>query len=358
METAARDSRRPVDHPAGKKRHRPAALLLLLFFVLPATLLSATGLRETVSPEELTVRVPLPDPPITLPSPVVRLALLAGEDLHGPLRLGAERAVRDINARAAAGAQVVLVRDGVLPDRSPRVLDLQINQVENALRREVAAIIIDPVDPVGIRPYLEDAARAGVPVITINNRIDSELVVLHVATDDRAATATLVDELVSLIGSPSVVAVLSGPGENSYNRIRRDGLTTRFRERHPGTRVLLPLPDGAATENEARDAVTNLLVTGADVRAVLTTDPRSTIGAARGVARSGRSGAVVVIGFERDSRLAEARLPEGSVQGYLEESPFTVGYVAVMRALDVLRGEDAAPFVAVPYRFVRTDFLF
>ncbi|TVR73985.1 MAG: hypothetical protein EA427_01640 [Spirochaetaceae bacterium] len=333
----------------------PAALLLL-FLHLPLAVVSATGLRETPSPQDLTLAVPLPPAPIELPARVVRIALLAGEGPGDPLRRGAEAAVRDINARAAAGSQVVLLREGALPERSPRVLDLQINQVENAKRREAAAIVVDPVDAEGIAPYLESAARAGIGIFTVNSPVGSDRITSHIATKSDEATATVVDELVALIGSPSVVAIISGPEAVPQNRARREGLLARFRRYHPETRILLPLPGGAATEEAAQAAVTDLLGAGGRIHAILATDRVSSSGAARGVARAGRSGEVVVIGFDQEDNLLRGELPRGALQGYLEESPYTVGYVAIMRALDSLRGEAVPPDVAIPYRFVRADF--
>ena len=326
-----------------------AALLFLILLCVPAAHLPATGLRETASPLELTLPVSVPPPPIQLPRPVVRLALLAGDSPEDPLRRGAEAAVRELNSRVAAGSQVVLLREGALPDRAIGNLDLQINQIENALARDVAGILIDPVDREGVLPYLERAAAAGTVLVTINTPVDSRHVSVHVATNTEAAVATVVEQLVALLGVPPVVAILSGPGDQPQNRMRREHLLARFSRVHPNVRILEPLPGGAPTETVALDAVMGALAANREIRAIIATDRISTAGTTRAVERAGRAGDLVVIGFDGTPELLHA----GSLRGYLEESPYTAGYVAVLRAVDAIRGEAVPPVIDIPYRFVR-----
>ncbi len=53
-------------------------------------------------------------------------------------------------------------------------LEKQISIIENVVLQEVDAIIVDPLDREGIKPALQAAGEAGIPIVTCGNEVDTE----------------------------------------------------------------------------------------------------------------------------------------------------------------------------------------
>ena len=335
---------------AGPSSFPVRAFLVTALLLILTCAAFATGLREepAIVPG---VSVPRRAPPIHLPEPVVRIAVLAGDTSGAQIRDGVRTAISEINARTVDGGLVVLMREELAGDPA---VDLQIGLLEQAMVRGANAILLDPVDREGLTPYVRNARDAGVAVVTMRNEVGADgerLADFHVATNVDAATATVVDELVRYIGTGRTVALVSGDTRRDENRTRRNGLLRQLRARHPAIRILDPIPEGVVSEEAALSVVTGLLAGGADLAAIIATDARSTVGVAQGVSITGRGGEVVVVGFD-PTQVAMDLLRRGALNGILVEDPYTIGYLSVFRALDALRGIDSQYVVEVPYRFI------
>lgn len=331
-------------------------------FLIPLLSVTATGMRESPATGVLSMPVELPPPPIELPAPVVRIALLAGTHDDDPIRTGAERAAREISARAVPGSRVVVPRGGTQYDRSPAQVDLQISMVEDAVARGAMAIIVDPVHPEALVPYLANARDAGVLVVTVNNRLATGVrggpAAFHVATDPVASAATVVDAIGALIGTPSVAGIVASRAADTRSADRRGALMERFEQQHPHVRVVAPLSPVSGGASGLEAVVMGILAAHREVPVIIATDGGAMAGAVRAVSRAGRSGVTAVVGFDPHPEMIESsqsHIAAGSLQGYLEESPFTAGYLAVLRTVDALRGNAVPESVAVPYRFIGPD---
>ena len=51
----------------------------------------------------------------------------------------------------------------------------QNNDILDLINRGVSALIINPVDPDGVKPALERARRAGIPVITVDRHVNDKV---------------------------------------------------------------------------------------------------------------------------------------------------------------------------------------
>jgi len=52
-------------------------------------------------------------------------------------------------------------------------LENQISLIEGFIEQKVDAILIDPIDAVGLRPVIQEALKAGIPVITMGNLVEA-----------------------------------------------------------------------------------------------------------------------------------------------------------------------------------------
>jgi ribose transport system substrate-binding protein len=329
-----------------------AIAVVAMVVMVAAPPAGATGLREISdrveppAPLEPPVREHVdPDVP---PVPTFRIAVITGDTAQSPLRRG---------AISAAGHQVEIVDNALDPENA---LDLQINLVENAIVAKVDGIILDPLHPEGLAPYVERARAAGIAVVTVNNPVATPLVNAHISTDHSDSGIAVVDRLLNLVGSDVVVGILGGASPEDHLRKRREGFLLRLRERYPRIRVVEPAPGEGSPDDEmmkitrATRTTLDLIAANPEVRGILTVDGGTTVGAARGVARAGLSGEVAVVGFDPGPE-GLSLLRAGAVQGFLVEDYHGIGYTALVRMVEILRGGLVPPTVVVPYRFMTSE---
>ena len=87
--------------------------------------------------------------------------------------------------------------------------------------QEVDAIIVDPLDREGIKPALQVAGEAGIPIITCGNEVDTEW--NHCAIyNDVYDVGCITNIVCSLIGGEGKVAcVVGAPAPRFRTRARR-----------------------------------------------------------------------------------------------------------------------------------------
>lgn len=113
----------------------------------------------------------------------------------------------------------------------------QIADVEDLLAKRIDGLVINPVSPTALVPIIEKAYKMGIPVVVINDKINTENYSAYRSTDDvefgRVGAQWLVDEL---NGKGKIVA-LSGTAGQGVCDDRWTGATSVF-DRYPGIEIV------------------------------------------------------------------------------------------------------------------------
>jgi simple sugar transport system substrate-binding protein len=107
---------------------------------------------------------------------------------------------------------------------------LQARIVETMIAEGVDGLIVSLPDPKAIEPALDQAAAAGVPVITINSGIDSYLkmgALTHVGQSERAAGRAVGDRLTAMQLSGNVLCLIQETGNIGLEH-RCDGVEATY----------------------------------------------------------------------------------------------------------------------------------
>ncbi|SIP90619.1 ABC-type sugar transport system, substrate-binding protein, contains N-terminal xre family HTH domain [Alkalispirochaeta americana] len=328
----------------GKGRSRDIFFCMVLLMVLSPGMLWGTGLREE-PPER--PGPPLQEPLRALPSSVVRVALVPGGGDEASLEKGVRQALEDQNRTLAGRERLVLFQKDSPP---PGALDLQINLVERAVAGGAHVILLDALDSRGLVAAAERARAAGVLVVTLMHPLEEGGADFHVGTDTAAASGSVVEHLF-LYGGAGPVALLPGEERPRSFPGRARQVLRYLDENYPEVRILKASPPGPISREAAAVAARGLVAAVPDLAAIVATDGASLEGAARGVLEAGGAGRVAVIGFDKTPETV-AFLEEGVIRGILVEDPLAIGYVAMVRAVAALRGEDVPKEIFVPYRLV------
>lgn len=248
----------------------------------------------------------------------------------------------------AAGAQEAADSLGVellvqAPDREIDV-EKQMQIIENLLQTDIDALALTPSGSREVVPAIAEANRAGVPVVIVDTRADAEALAQAGATiatfigSDNVEGGRIAGRFVAeALGGQGTVAVIEGiPGhETGDSRLR--GFRESIAE-HPGISIV-----ASQTANWERDqafnVTQNMLQSHNDLQAIFAANDVMALGAVEAVAAAGRTGDLIVVGFDAQDE-AVAAIREGAMSASIAQHPREMGRIAVESAWNILQGDS------------------
>lgn len=215
----------------------------------------------------------------------------------------------------------------------------QANQVDQYVNAGVDAIIIVPVQADSLRPQVQAAKAAGIPVIAVNTSLDGVDVDGNVQPDDVAAGEQEARQMIEAIGESGNVVILEGPMGSSPQIDRLQGIMNVL-EQHPDIKVL-----AQDTANWSRDEAVNKMARwitafGDDINGVISQNDDMALGALQALREAQLEG-VSVVGIDgiedglravQDGAMIGTSLQHGTVE-------LATGLAV---AAKIVRGEDGA----------------
>jgi len=254
-------------------------------------------------------------------------------------------------------------------------LNEQIKMVEDAVSRNVSAIIIAPNDTEGLNVTLDKAVSKGIPVITIDSDVTYEGRVSYIGSDNVSAGAVAAREAMEVLPDGGDIAII-GHVEKSQTAIER---INGFKDELAGQEVSVnvPVSDGGqkktakisdskyhiiATkycENELETAnkqTKAILQNYPDVKLIYGTNENSTTGICDAISEMGKSGEVKVIGFNASTKEV-AYVQNGTLSGTIVQNPYNMGYLGVKYANSAINGQtdDLLPELITGVTLVTSD---
>jgi ribose transport system substrate-binding protein len=174
----------------------------------------------------------------------------------------------------------------------------QASQVDTLVNQGVDAIIIVPAQADSLRPQLEAANEAGIPVLTVNTTLDfDDLITSSVLPDDVAAGAQQMQQMADALGGEGKIVVLQGPLGSSPEINRTQGIMNTLEE-YPGIEVL-----AMDTANWARDQAANLMANwitsfGDEIDGVVAENDDMALGAIQAMKEAGIDPLLPVVGID------------------------------------------------------------
>ncbi|WP_166246278.1 sugar ABC transporter substrate-binding protein [Paenibacillus turpanensis] len=103
-------------------------------------------------------------------------------------------------------------------------LEQQIRMMETMIKQKVDGIAIAPIDPVALRPVIDRAAKAGIPVVCFEADSPGSLRKAFIGTDDEAAGARMGEVVDRLLKGRGMILVQAGLEESPAHRSRLEGM--------------------------------------------------------------------------------------------------------------------------------------
>ena len=215
----------------------------------------------------------------------------------------------------------------------------QIQVVEDMITRQVAGIVLAPLDNTALARPAEEAKEQGIPVVIIDSGIEWDGLVSFVATDNRRGGALAAERLGELLGGSGKVVVMRYQEGSASTMEREAGFLETIRERFPQIEIVSDNQYGGATTETAYATAENLLVSHPDVQGIFTPNESTTFGMLRALQDAGKAGAVSFVGFDSSEKLIEG-LRDGHLHGLVLQSPFRMGELGVRTLVQHLDGQE------------------
>jgi ribose transport system substrate-binding protein len=265
------------------------------------------------------------------------------------INAGAVKAQRELKAQ---GTAVNIIWKGPLQEDDR---EQQIQVVENFVGRNVAAIVLAPLDFRALVAPVEDAVHAGIPVVIIDSKLNSTLPSSTVATDNEKGGQIGARRLGTLLGGKGRVVMLRYEVGSASTEEREAGFLEVMKGEFPGIELVSIDQYGGATRETAYKASQNLLNRfGARMDGVFAPNESTASGMLLALREQGLAGKLKFVGFDANEQLVSA-LRQGDVQGLVVQDPFKMGYLGVMTAVKVLRHEQVPASIDTGVGLVTLD---
>ncbi len=223
----------------------------------------------------------------------------------------------------------------------------QISVMESFLNAGVDGICLAPLDADALVRPVEEATRAGVPVVIFDSGLSGakDAYAAFVATDNFRGGQLAADAMAASLGDDGgrVICLRYIQGSDSTLR-REDGFLDGI-AKYPNIKVISSDQYSGATTESAMDKAQSLLNRfGDDVDGVFTACEPNAEGMLRALRDRGLAGNVKLVAFDTSDSLREA-MSKGDVSAIVLQDPVRMGYLAVKTLAASVRGENVETFV-------------
>ena len=228
-----------------------------------------------------------------------------------------------------------LITNGIKDERD---LSRQVALVDEMVAANVDAIVIAPADSKALVPALRKAIGKGVVVVNIDNRLDAEVLaseavsIPFVGPDNRSGAKKVGDHLASKLAKGDKVAILEGI-RTSFNAQQR---LAGFQDALNQAEIEIVSSQSADWEmNKASTIASSILSEHPDIKAILAANDSMALGAVAAVKSAGKSGQVLVVGFDNISAVQEA-IVEGKILATADQYGDQLAVFGIEKALKLI----------------------
>ena len=254
---------------------------------------------------------------------------------------------------ASKGTAVNIIWKGPLREDDR---EQQIQVVENFVGRQVNAIVIAPLDNKALVAPVDEAVDAGIPVIIIDSSLQTKKQSSYIATDNTEGGRIAARRLGELLGGKGNVIMLRYAVGSASTEDRESGFLEVMKKDFPGIKLVSTEEHAGATRDTAKRVSENLLNRfGSEVNGVFACNESAASGMLLALRDAGLAGGKVkFVAFDSGEALDQG-LEAGDIQGMVVQDPFKMGYLGVIEAVKVLKGEKVPATIDTGVGLVTPD---
>jgi ribose transport system substrate-binding protein len=215
----------------------------------------------------------------------------------------------------------------------------QVQVVEGFLAQGINGIVLAPFDKDALVRPVEEANRAGIPVVIVDSALNSQVPISLVASNNHHGGELAAEEMGRLLNGKGKILVLRYQEGVSSTEQREQGFIEKMKSEFPGIQIVSSNQFAGATRDTAKTATENLMNKyGNEVQGLFTPNESSTSGALLALEDSGKAGKIRFIGFDTSDIFTQA-MQGKKLDGIVVQNPLRMGELGVETMVDHLLGK-------------------
>ncbi len=237
----------------------------------------------------------------------------------------------------------------------------QITSMEDLVTSGVEILILNPLDHKALVPAVNAIAGSGVPVFIVDSQIDPDADYITSIQASNEGNGELIGEwVVHKLGNTDIqVALISGSQGNPVGREKRLGFVRGFTETQLMTQGSADLRIvshgwGNWTHIGGLEAMEDILVAHPGINLLVAENDAMGMGALKAIRESGKSGEVMVVGFDGQKEAYEL-IMSGEFSATALNSPRELARLVVESVVRFSRGEPVDKIIHTPAVLITKD---
>ncbi|MHB0896035.1 MAG: substrate-binding domain-containing protein [Spirochaetales bacterium] len=227
-------------------------------------------------------------------------------------------------------------------------IDKQVSILEDVVNSKPDAIVIASTSSDATVPAIERAVKMGIPVITIDNKVNTKAVISHLATNNTKGGALAADMLVArlkelkkpLTGKVALISAMAGVQVLTDRDV---GFSEQLKKVAPNLKVL-PTRYIDNDIMKALGAAEDLLTANPDLVGFFADNNHSGDGVARAISERKLGDKIAAVAFDSDPEEVQS-LKDGILYALVLQDPYGMGYKGVQSALDAIAKKALPAYV-------------
>ena len=272
-----------------------------------------------------------------------------------PLRIGATYMTMNNPFYSVIDEELRLMiesRGDILLTRDPALdQDKQNDQIHELLAGGIDLLVINPVDFQQIRPALEEARDAGVPVVIVDSQVsDPALVACTIASDNYGAGVLCAEHLIRTRDSARIALLEHPTAQSALDRIQ--GFCDTIAD-YPQYQIAGRASSDGQLEL-AMPALDSLLGADPDIDVVMALNDPTALGAMAALEERQLLDRTLVYGVDGAPE-AKNMIFEGVMTATVAQSPIQIGQTTAQVIYQILSGEDYESEIIVPVELITAE---
>jgi ribose transport system substrate-binding protein len=220
----------------------------------------------------------------------------------------------------------------------------QIAQIEDLIAQKVDAIFLNPVDWKGVRPALESAKKAGIPVINVDAPVfDTDLVATVIASDNYKAGVLVAQDVMKRLKSANVVLLEHPTAKSAIDRTQSFVDTVKS---NPAYKIVARQSSNGQLE-QAMPVMENIIQANPKIDVVMGLNDPTAMGALAALRSANRENGVLIYGVD-GAPDAKKMIKEGKMTATAAQSPKGIGKIAAESAYKIFSKQKVERLILVP----------
>ncbi|KPN72200.1 ribose ABC transporter substrate-binding protein RbsB [Neisseria sp. 83E34] len=221
--------------------------------------------------------------------------------------------------------------------------------IDDLLQQNIKVLLINPTDSEAAAASVNRAAKAGIPVISIDRSVKGADVVSHVASDNVAGGKMAAEFIVGKLPEGGEMVELEGIPGSSAARERGEG----FHQVIDGQQKIKIVAKQPADFDRTKGltVMENILQSHPNVKAVFAHNDEMALGAVKALEAANKKD-VIVVGFDATDD-AQAAVKAGKMAATVAQKPTKIGEIGVDAAKKVIAGETVEKSIPVELELIK-----